>query len=54
MPRDPGDIIADSLESALGYAQRLLKDIPVAEAARFARPGGRKSSSNPSSPRSPA
>ena len=46
MPRDPGNIIADSLESALGYAQRLLKDIPVAEAARFARPGGQTVESN--------
>ncbi len=46
MPRAPGDIIADSLESGLSYAQRLLRDIPGHEAARFARPGGQVVESN--------
>lgn len=46
MPRLPGDIIADSLESALGYAERLLRDMPINEAARFARPGGQVVESN--------
>lgn len=46
MPRLPGDIIADSLESALGYAERLLRDMPINEAARFARPGGHLVESN--------
>ena len=46
MPRLPGDIIADSLESALGYAERLLRDMPINEATRFARPGGHLVESN--------
>ena len=46
MPRLPGDIIADSLESALGYAERLLRDMPINEAAQFARPGGQLVESN--------
>ena len=46
MQRTTGNIIADSLESAVGYADRLRQDIPHIEAARFARPGGHMVSSN--------
>jgi len=46
MQRTTGNIIADSLESAVSYADRLRQDIPHIEAARFARPGGHMVSSN--------
>ena len=46
MQRTTGNIIADSLESAVSYANRLMQDIPHIEAARFARPGGQMVSSN--------
>ena len=46
MQRTTGNIIADSLESAVSYANRLMQDIPHIEAARFARPGGQIVSSN--------
>ena len=46
MRRTTGNIIADSLESAVSYADRLRQDIPHIEAARFARPGGHMVSSN--------
>ncbi|NBP88908.1 MAG: DinB family protein [Planctomycetia bacterium] len=46
MSRTTGNNIADSLEASLGYAERLLRDIPGQEAARFARPGGQVVESN--------
>ena len=46
MQRTTGNIIADSLESAVSYADRLVQEIPHLEAARFARPGGQTVSSN--------
>ena len=46
MQRTTGNIIADSLESAVSYTDRLRQDIPHIEAARFARPGGHMVSSN--------
>jgi len=39
MARSIGNIIADSLGLSLGYADRLLKDVPTARFARFAAPG---------------
>ena len=46
MQRTTGNIIADSLESAVSYADRLVQEISHLEAARFARPGGQPVSSN--------
>ncbi|MCA9051705.1 MAG: hypothetical protein KDA89_23365 [Planctomycetaceae bacterium] len=36
MSRSPGNIIVDSLQLSVGYAERLLKDIPADRFARFA------------------
>ncbi len=38
--RSLGNIIADSLALSVGYANRLLKDVPVERFSRFAAPGG--------------
>jgi len=46
MSRSTGNIIADSLELSLGYAERLLKDISADQFARFAAPGGQAVVSN--------
>jgi hypothetical protein len=46
MSRSLGNVIADSLQLSLGYAERLLKDVPAARAARFAAPGGTVVESN--------
>lgn len=40
MGRSLGNVIADSLQVSLGYAERLLKDVPAERFARFAAPGG--------------
>lgn len=40
MARRIGEIIAASCNMSLRYAERLLKDIPAEDFARFARPGG--------------
>ncbi|MFM7108412.1 MAG: DinB family protein [Planctomycetaceae bacterium] len=40
MTRSLGNVIADSLQVSLGYADRLLKDVPPDRFARFAAPGG--------------
>jgi hypothetical protein len=40
MHRSLGNVIADSLQLSLGYAERLLKSVPPERAGRFARPGG--------------
>jgi len=40
MPRSIGNIIADSLQLSVGYAERLLQGVSAAEFARFARVGG--------------
>jgi hypothetical protein len=40
MTRSIGHLIADSLGVALGYADRLLKDVPPERFGRFAAPGG--------------
>lgn len=40
MSRSLGNVIADSLNLSLGYAERLLKDVPAGRAARHACPGG--------------
>ena len=40
MPRSLGNVIADSLQLSLGYAERLLKNVPADRAGRFAVPGG--------------
>jgi len=40
MSRSLGNVIADSLQLSLGYAERLLKNIPADRFARFAAPGG--------------
>lgn len=40
MNRSLGNIIADSLGVSLGYADRLLKDVPAERFRRFAAPGG--------------
>lgn len=40
MTRSLGNVIADSLQLSLGYAERLLKNVPAERAARFAAPGG--------------
>jgi len=36
MPRSLGNVIADSLQLSLGYAERLLKNVPAARAGRLA------------------
>jgi hypothetical protein len=46
MDRSLGNIIADSLDLCLGYTERLLKDIPASQFARFAAPGGQSIDSN--------
>jgi len=46
MDRSLGNIIADSLDLCLGYTERLLKDIPATQFARFAAPGGQTVDSN--------
>ena len=46
MTRSAGNTIADSLALGLGYAERLLKDVPAEQFARFARPGGETIVSN--------
>jgi hypothetical protein len=40
MPRSLGNVIADSLQLSLAYAERLLGGVPAARFPRFARPGG--------------
>jgi len=40
MPRSLGNIIADSLQLSVGYAERLLKGVPADKFARFASVGG--------------
>lgn len=40
MSRSLGNILADSLQLGIGYAERLLKEVPAEQFARFARPGG--------------
>ena len=40
MSRSLGNVIADSLQLSLGYAERLLKNVPADRAGRFAAPGG--------------
>lgn len=40
MARSIGNLIADSLQLSLGYAERLLKNVPAERAGRFATPGG--------------
>ncbi|NBW96409.1 MAG: DinB family protein [Planctomycetia bacterium] len=46
MSRSLGNVIADSLQLSLGYADRLLKGIPAARFPRFAEVGGRMVESN--------
>lgn len=46
MTRSLGNTIADSLQCSLGYAERLLKGVPDAECARFARISEKVISSN--------
>ncbi len=40
MSRSLGNVIADSLQVSLGYADRLLKEVPAERFGRFAAPGG--------------
>jgi hypothetical protein len=40
MSRSLGNIIADSLQLSMGYAERLLRDVPKDQCARVARVGG--------------
>ena len=40
MSRSLGNVIADSLQVSLGYAGRLLADVPADRFPRFASPGG--------------
>jgi len=40
MSRTLGNIIADSLQLSMGYAERLLQNVPAEHFARFARVGG--------------
>lgn len=44
--RSLGNVIADSLVLSLGYAERLLADVPADRFARFATPGGVEVASN--------
>jgi hypothetical protein len=46
MARSLGNTIADSLGVSLGYAERLLKDVPADRFGRFATPGGVEVGSN--------
>lgn len=46
MPRSLGNVIADSLQLSLGYAERLLTNVPAARAGRLAAPGGMVVQSN--------
>ncbi|MEZ6129959.1 MAG: hypothetical protein R3C59_14850 [Planctomycetaceae bacterium] len=46
MTRSLGNIIADSLQLGLDYANRLLKDMPADQFGRFATPGGQPVESN--------
>jgi hypothetical protein len=46
MPRSLGNVIADSLQLSLGYAERLLRGVAPERAARFAAPGGAVVESN--------
>jgi len=46
MSRSLGNAIADSLHVSLGYAERLLRDVPADRFARFAAPGGIAVASN--------
>ena len=46
MARSIGNVIADSLQLSLGYADRLLKDVEPERFARFASPGGQPIDSN--------
>ena len=46
MSRSLGNTIADSLRLSLGYAERLLSDVPADRFARFANPGGQTVNSN--------
>ncbi|WP_417847518.1 DinB family protein [Thalassoglobus sp.] len=46
MARSTGNCIADSLQLSLGYAERLLKDIPAESFGRFATVGGETVNSN--------
>lgn len=46
MTRSLGNVIADSLQLSLSYAERLLKDISPQQFARFAAPGGKTVESN--------
>lgn len=40
MTRSIGNVIADSLQLSMGYAERLLRNVPAEMAGRFAAPGG--------------
>jgi hypothetical protein len=40
MSRSLGNIIADTLQLSVGYAERLLKEVPAEHFGRFARVGG--------------
>ena len=40
MPRSIGNIIADTLQLSMGYAERLLTNVPTDRCGRFARIGG--------------
>jgi hypothetical protein len=46
MSRSLGNVIADSLELGLGYAERLLAGVTPDQFARFAAPGGQQIASN--------
>ncbi len=46
MTRSIGNIVADSLQLSVGYAERLLKGIPADRFARFAEVGGAMVESN--------
>ena len=46
MARSLGEILADSLQFSLNYAQQLLKDVPAERFARLAAPGGAAVQSN--------
>jgi hypothetical protein len=46
MPRSLGMSIADALTLSIGYAQRMLKDVPSDKFARYAAPGGQIVTSN--------
>ena len=46
MSRSLGNIIADTLQLSVGYAERLLKHVPAERFARFARIGDRVVDSN--------